>query len=326
VDGKPIYYLINQHKVKVPEDAGYVAVINSTEVAINNLELNNSNILFAYTNNSRIEEVTFSKHSVSTYDHPEYGISFPNVGIRLLSSSNNTIFHNNFLNGISAALYWNFYLTSSCPNSWDDGLEGNYWSGYKCRDLYSGHYQNTTGSDGIGDTPYVIDSKNKDNYPLIGKFSDFSVTPENHVQTVCNSSISDFQFNGTAIIFNVSGENGTAGFCRIHIPTALMNGTYRVFVNGAEVSYHLLSCSNSSNSCLYFNYTHSTQEIIIITEFPSLLILPLFMIATLSVAVIYRKRIAKVAHLYVYSVALLLETTCRKLSILFEWFNNLFTV
>jgi hypothetical protein len=34
-------------------------------------------------------------------------------------------------------------------------------------DSYSGPYQNQTGSDGIGDTPHVIDGNNKDNYPLV---------------------------------------------------------------------------------------------------------------------------------------------------------------
>ncbi len=33
--------------------------------------------------------------------------------------------------------------------------------------MYSGQYQNETGSDGIGDTPYVIDANNQDNHPLM---------------------------------------------------------------------------------------------------------------------------------------------------------------
>jgi hypothetical protein len=113
-----------------------------------------------------------------------------------------------------------------------------------------------------------------------------------------NSTLSDFQFNGTAICFNVIGENGTIGFCRICIPTALMNATYKVFVNATEVSCNLLPCSNSTHSYLYFNYTHSTQEVIIIPEFPSFLIMPLFMIATLLAVIIYRKKTLKVTSLF----------------------------
>jgi PKD repeat protein len=53
-------------------------------------------------------------------------------------------------------------------NVWDDGYPsgGNYWSGYAGVDLYSGPYQNQTGSDGIGDTPYVVGVNNQDHYPL----------------------------------------------------------------------------------------------------------------------------------------------------------------
>jgi len=36
--------------------------------------------------------------------------------------------------------------------------------------LYNGAFQNVTGSDGIGDTPYVIDADNVDNYPLMSPY------------------------------------------------------------------------------------------------------------------------------------------------------------
>ncbi len=34
-------------------------------------------------------------------------------------------------------------------------------------DIYTGPYQNETGSDGVGDTPYIIDVNNEDRYPLM---------------------------------------------------------------------------------------------------------------------------------------------------------------
>ncbi|MDD3792425.1 MAG: hypothetical protein PHY74_04775, partial [Candidatus Bathyarchaeota archaeon] len=43
-------------------------------------------------------------------------------------------------------------------HTWDDGKEGNYWSDY------TGTDDNT---DGIGDTPYIIDALNQDRYPLM---------------------------------------------------------------------------------------------------------------------------------------------------------------
>ena len=215
-------------------------------------------------------------------------------GIYFSGGSNNTIYNNNFINHPP-----DFHCPISTTLDAGYPLGGNYywspWHRYNGADLFSGPFQNETGSDGIGDTPHLMRFDNEDNYPLMGMFSDFGATSEYHVQTICNSSkwdlpISDFQFNGTAISFNVTGVDDTAGFCRICIPTALMNETYQVFVNGTEVPCNLLPCSNTTHSYLYFTYNHSTQEVIIIPEFPSFLILPLFMVATLLAVIVYRRK------------------------------------
>jgi uncharacterized protein (DUF2141 family) len=58
-------------------------------------------------------------------------------------------------------------------NIWDDGYPsgGNYWSDYGGTDDKSGPNQDQPGSDGIGDTPYIIDENSEDNYPLINPWS-----------------------------------------------------------------------------------------------------------------------------------------------------------
>jgi len=118
-----------------------------------------------------------------------------------------------------------------------------------------------------------------------------------NVTVISNSTVSNFASliwiehpEVIMIEFNVTEEQGTTGFCRVSFPTAMMNGTYHVFVNGTEVPHTLLPCSNADYSHLYFTYTHSTEGVIIIPEFPSFLILPLFMIATLLLILIYRRR------------------------------------
>jgi parallel beta-helix repeat protein len=87
-----------------------------------------------------------------------YGLSFSTV-------SGNRIFHNNFINNKGQTVW----SVPTRVNTWDNGYPsgGNYWSDYRGVDLYSGPYQNVTGSDGIGDTPYVIDENNVDHYPLM---------------------------------------------------------------------------------------------------------------------------------------------------------------
>jgi parallel beta-helix repeat protein len=87
------------------------------------------------------------------------------TAIVLGDSSYNSIFHNNIVNKGKQ-------IDVNRTNIWDEEYPsgGNYWSDYSGSDLYSGPYQNKTGSDGIGDTPYVIDADNEDKYPLIDPY------------------------------------------------------------------------------------------------------------------------------------------------------------
>jgi parallel beta-helix repeat protein len=125
-------------------------------------------------------------HNVTAARNNMSGNSY---GIRLENSSSNIIDENNIMNSYSYGIYLdsssgNFFYhnnlvknnpampqvySSNSSNIWDDGYPsgGNYWSDYAGVDLFSGPYQNVTGSDGIGDTPYTIDENNTDRYPLM---------------------------------------------------------------------------------------------------------------------------------------------------------------
>jgi len=71
--------------------------------------------------------------------------------------SGNRFLHNNFINN---TVQINFY-GPVIVNSWNNTCEGNYWSDYIGTD---------SDNDGIGDTPYVIDSNNIDHCPLMNHF------------------------------------------------------------------------------------------------------------------------------------------------------------
>ena len=74
-----------------------------------------------------------------------------------VSSSGNFIYHNNFINNTQQAT-----TGPTSSSNWDNDYPsgGNFWSDYTGEDLYSGPDQNEIGSDGIGDTPYVIGNNN----------------------------------------------------------------------------------------------------------------------------------------------------------------------
>jgi parallel beta-helix repeat protein len=56
VDGKPVYYWVNQQNKTVPSDAGFVALINCSKINVENLVLSNNGqgIILVATNNSLI--------------------------------------------------------------------------------------------------------------------------------------------------------------------------------------------------------------------------------------------------------------------------------
>lgn len=91
-------------------------------------------------------------------------------GIVVLNSSNNWIYHNNFINNTRQVIDPSLegYPFPPSINIWDDGYPsgGNYWSNYTDVDLFKGPGQNETGDDGIWDHSYIVDISNTDKYPL----------------------------------------------------------------------------------------------------------------------------------------------------------------
>jgi len=126
----------------------------------NNRVLFNEKGLFMHTHLSDRIEI---------YDNLFFGNDW---AMETFHAYNNIIYHNDFINSTTTHVH-----TIEASNSYDDGYPsgGNYWSGHKATDLYSGPYQNETGSDGIGDTPYlVLDENNVDNYPLMNIVGDIA--------------------------------------------------------------------------------------------------------------------------------------------------------
>jgi parallel beta-helix repeat protein len=134
-------------------------------------------------------------------------ISGGNGGIQM-GSYGNTIFNNTIVNCGGALFFWmsaaanliygNNFVNSSVyqvkieetvdpsMGRWDNGVFGNYWSDYLTR------YPDASelGGSGIGNTAYVIDEYNKDNYPLMEPYGLSSIpTPKDELTSLVTASV-----------------------------------------------------------------------------------------------------------------------------------------
>jgi parallel beta-helix repeat protein len=105
-----------------------------------------------------------SKNSIVKNNLAENLFSF-----KFTNSWNNFIYHNNLLNNTNQV----FALESA--NVWDNGVEGNYWSGHAIGDL---------NKDGICDCPYTSCKNNTDNCPLISPYMLGDVNHDSKVNIV----------------------------------------------------------------------------------------------------------------------------------------------
>lgn len=116
VDGKPIYYWINERNREIPNDAGWVGLVNSTGIIVKDLVLNNmgqAGVVFVYTNDSLIENVTVSNNIQGVYLYSSNNNVLVNnvalsneIGIRLHSSMNNVLQNNRILNNDYHGVYF----------------------------------------------------------------------------------------------------------------------------------------------------------------------------------------------------------------------------
>jgi parallel beta-helix repeat protein len=197
VNGKAVYYIVGKKNLVIDTSAypevGYIGIVNCENMTVTNLNLeaNEEGIKLVNTTGSLIKNLqingvsvgisiefgscnnTVSKnvvlwcemvgiylHGSSSYNVIyENQVTCLNSGIRTLDSSdNNLVYHNTFFQ------YFPQQMGFGSTNTWDNGYPsgGNYWSDYTGVDA---------NSDGIGDTPYVIDSNNQDNYPLMKPYA-----------------------------------------------------------------------------------------------------------------------------------------------------------
>jgi outer membrane protein assembly factor BamB len=116
-----------------------------------------------------------------------------------------------------------------------------------------------------------------------------------------NSTISDLTFNSTSHIlsFTASGVNGTEGYTRLTIAQSLAPDVAKLTVSVDGIEYNHTVQGLDDSWVLLFTYTHSTHQIDVdlnqsaIPEFPSFLIMSLFMMTMLLATIVFKRRVTK---------------------------------
>ncbi len=200
VHGKPVYYLKNYTGGSVPSDGGQVFLVNSTGVTVENQNISNvyTGIVLAYSSFNEIQNNTLQDNS---------------IGLEIVSSDDNIIYHNAFFNNTIQA------KDNIGTNQWDNGYPsgGNFWSDYTGVDNCSGPNQDICPDpDGIGDVPYTMSGGSEDRYPLMSSDGIRDVKPP----------IPEGQVNGPRTMGNVTinrmrSKDGEGGIYAVRWPETL---------------------------------------------------------------------------------------------------------
>jgi parallel beta-helix repeat protein len=300
----------------ITENANYgieIVYMGGNTVSGNNVTANGNGIFLGLSNNHTVSDNIVKANtqwgielqSSSSNVVSDNNITANGYGIYFFDSASfqNTFYHNNLVGNTQQV------RSLGSPNAWDNGYPsgGNYWSNYTGVDLYHGSNQNVAGGDGIGDANYTINANNTDRYPLMGPFMTFNAGTWNNtsynVDTVSESNITNFNFNPYAtphptLSFDVEGQNGTNGFCRVAIPRKMMwcdNPDEWVITVGGNLTSADSIVEDANYTYIYFTYTHSTKPVQIqsthaVPEFQSQIILVLIVIATLLATAVYKRK------------------------------------
>jgi parallel beta-helix repeat protein len=224
VDGKPIYYWVNHQDEQVPGDAGYVGVVNSTNITVRdfNLTKNGQGVLFAYTENSTVENVTVSNN---------------HDGICLYYSSNNTLTTNTAYNNTYGILLAYSPGSNNLTNNtaWNNGYGIDLWYA-SCNNLIN----NTINSNKWGG----IYATGSDSNTLRGNVVNSNGGKGIWMDSSSNNTLTDNTAlnNNRGISLDSSSDNTLTN------NTASNNTNYGIYL------------ASSSNNTIYNNYFNNTNN------------------------------------------------------------------
>ena len=257
VNGKPVYYWVNEHDKQVSSDVGYLGIVNSTNIIVKDLNLtgNYEGILFAYTNNSFIQNVNASNSYLGAYFAYSQNntvhnntLMYNQAGLYLYESESNNVNHNTLRsNGLGLGL-----ISYSKDNTVDfNKFLGNDFSLYfeKSDDntLNSNEASNSTYGLFLEESSYNVLRRNN----LTGNKYSFGVDGDHLVHFINNIDTSN-TVNGKPIIYLVNIQNLTID------PSAFSETGYLGVVNSTNVSVKNLNFSDNIQGIL-FAYTNGSS-------------------------------------------------------------------
>jgi parallel beta-helix repeat protein len=279
-------------------------------ISENNITANNEwGINPAYSNNNTISgnNIRNNNCGINSASSNFNIVSANNIidngyGMYLESSSNNTFYHNNLINNTNQAVVDELGYT----NNWDDGYPsgGNYWSEYTDVDNNSGSYQNITGTpDGIWDNPYIINENNTDRYPFANLYDDMPPTigipsrtpsgdilPNQEVTVMVNVTDNLTGVKNVTLYYTIDDglhwnstemfKNPSTELYEANIPGQEYGTTVRFKIEAFDYAGNNQTRDGVQTYCIYQ----------VVPEFQLPTILLAFMIATLLIVRLFRKK------------------------------------
>ena len=252
VNGKPVYYLVNQKNTQIPPDAGFVGLVSCYNVTVKDLILTNNaaGILIINTSHSRVENITF----LDNY-----------VGIALGQSDRNMIVNNNILS--------NFFIGISIESSDNNTITNNNLSNNGLGDgviIFDSYYINITNNIFNNNGLCVENSFNNqitnnivNGKPLVylENESDIVVTDAGQVILINCNNITIKNLNITNVNFGVQllGTNNSV-ITSNNIANTFWSAIYlsdsnnnKIFFNNIMNNYCIIDLWNSNNNKIYLN-------------------------------------------------------------------------
>ena len=317
---------ITVQNIEISDSGQGILLAFTTESTIDrNIIINNNNgiLLFASSSNlitgnsitNNFRGIQLSMFSTNN------GISANNMtdntgAMFLFNSSQNTILGNTISNndyaiGFSASPFnlvrGNYFLDNSLQiydastadssvaisiNTWEVSYPagGNYWSDYSGIDVKTGSGQDEDGSDGVGDTSYVIDSYNQDKYPLIleNELYIYITSPENTTYNVNSVTLSGIASQtDSEISYSLNGQANITISGSIKLSN-LSDGSHRVTVFAKDTE------GNEDSHTVYFTISEGAEPPTETETLPvTLIVAVIAILVVVGVALFYFLKIKK---------------------------------